>query len=272
MDTGVIVALIVIGGLVAVLLYMSAVKTNSTSGRQTVDPGLEEARDVARALRQRFVDDIQRVLARDDELAFEQAWREDPVTDRQIHKISTTLDEMGISQIQFDNLTKGKASDVIGLFENPSKEEEAMLDFFKIDHSEMSQTHARDALRALMKDDANVTAWQNRPATKEQKDAITFMGAKVPKGLTHPQADKLIRELADANEELYSEWIDINDLWEGVNDKDMRDNYDCKKMTRKQFSDAVAAVRQGGAKTEDIDVDMVFEKALELFPALEKQG
>lgn len=281
MDSGALILLIVIGGLGAMMLYMSVAKAtgssqpqqarSSNSDRKPDDAELEEARSVARNLRQRFVDDIRRVLARDDELVFEQEWREDPVTDRQIQKIRKTLDETGIEQIQLTGLTKGKASDIIGLVENPSKEEEAILTFFKVDHSEMSQTHARDAIRVLMKDKANVAAWDNRPATKDQKDAIAFMGAKAPKGLTHPQAEQMIRGLAKENEELYSEWLSLNDLWEDISDKDTRDDYGCKKMTYQQFRETIAAVKQSGTKAEGIDVDQVFAKALELFPDLEKQ-
>lgn len=222
-------------------------------------------------LRQDIVAEVEDVIYRDQPDT--PAWHSDPATAFQLKKIGELMQEHGITfSISSGEMTKGQASDVIGLFEDPDAEELEILKFFRVtDLKNMNQTNARDKIRELFQDEPNVAAWKNRPAYKEERDALTFMGFKPPKGMTHIDSEAKLRELAKQDNERFEEWEMMRALSDDANEPETREIYECRKISWTQFRAAYDALRANVAEPDDIFEDEIIDKAIELYPKLQKQ-
>ena len=198
-------------------------------------------------------------------------WYFDPVTERQLermHRDGTSVSGSG--------LTKGKASDLIGLLEPIEEESEAILKFFKVSLARMNQSRGRYEAGKLLADAKNAEAWKLRPAEPMQKEFLRFFDMKVPKDLTCVEAERLISEhrvkVKDEDPKM-NEWDLFESIVTDLEDKETRDDYDLKKPTLSILRAAIDALRKEGNSMDDIagDLDMVAQKLFELKPELEKQ-
>ena len=114
--------------------------------------------DVAEWLPQRW-DRSAEELASGNLVEF-QRWYFDDVTERQQAKLAD-IEELDVFKIP-GKLTKGQASDLIGLFEEPDDGDLQVMKFFKVPARGVSQTKARMEVARLFMDPTNRNAWEKR--------------------------------------------------------------------------------------------------------------
>ncbi|PHS70445.1 MAG: hypothetical protein COB22_08130 [Cycloclasticus sp.] len=132
-------------------------------------------------------------------------WRFHEATERQYSRIREYLLEIDCPAPS--SLTKGQASDIIGLFREPENEDLEMLKFFKINHiHKLNQTESRWKLHEIFLDPNNVALWENKPATTEQKELIHYLSEEQVTNISFDQASDLLDELIDENEEKHDEY------------------------------------------------------------------
>jgi hypothetical protein len=200
-------------------------------------------------------------------------WRQDPATDAQKKR----LESDGIKYSS--SISKGEASDLIGSTVDPEDHEILILKFFKVKGiAKMSQTDARNEIEKIFSDLSNQQKWENRPAEKSQKEIYQFFQIPIPPKLSHKDAEKAIDELFQDEEKLdawekHEDEIDDRGSWfednlEMMND--VRDLYDCKKISKKLFKQIVESLEASGMSLEQIEEneDAFFKKALEINPQL----
>jgi hypothetical protein len=174
-------------------------------------------------------------------------------------------------------LTKGKASDLIGLLEPVEEKQEAILRFFKVPLRGMNQSRAIYEVSKLFADTKNVEAWKQRPAEPLQKEFLRFFDMKCPKGLTCVEAERLINDcrvnLSKEHSPKLDEWSSFESIVTDLEDKETRDDYDLNKPGLSVLRAAIDALRKEGNSMDDLagDIDMVAQKLIELKPELEKQ-
>lgn len=202
----------------------------------------------------------------EDNSEFRPWYYEDP-TERQLKLIN----DLGLSKMA-NGVTKGQASDLIGLFERPDSDELEILKFFKISSRGMSQTKARDEIGKLFSSGENRTAWEQRPPTVMQKEFYRFFGLPVPKGLTLYQMQSDIDEkLEEMGDEEADEWGDFDCLYDDLIDADSREDYEIKKVSLKVFRDYILGKKAGGVKVSDLEVSGVAEELVEMHPELHRE-
>ncbi len=192
-------------------------------------------------------------------------WYNDPVTEAQLKRLAE--DEI---KLPGRVITKGQASDLIGLAEDPKPSELEILKFFKITGLPIKhRSIAVIEIERLMSDQDKADQWKNRPATIMQKEYFRYFGIKVPKGLTAAEAEDTMaaNELTD---EQNDEWFSYSEILEELQDKEFRESYDLKKPS-------VAIIRQSieqhitqGDKITDLSADDLVDTLLEIKPDLEK--
>ena len=174
-------------------------------------------------------------------------------------------------------LTKGKASDLIGLLEPIEEGHEAIFKFFKVPLGSMNQSRGQYEAGKLLADAKNAEAWNLRPAEPLQKEFLRFFDLKIPKELTCVEAKRLISEHRAKLEDEDSAKLDDWDLFESIvtdlAEKETRDDYDIKKPSLSVLRAAIDALRKEGNSMDDLagDLDMVAQKLIELKPELEKR-
>ncbi len=92
------------------------------------------------------------------------SWFFDEATERQ----TKLLTEKGIS-LSGGQVSKGQASDVIGLFFPVEEGDADVLKFFKVPTKGLNQTTARAEVAKLQADPEKASAWDQRPANPMQK-------------------------------------------------------------------------------------------------------
>jgi hypothetical protein len=196
------------------------------------------------------------------------AWYFDAATPRQMERIASE----GLS-LPGGKLSKGQASDIIGLFEPPEDEDVAVLKFFKA-AAPKNQTMARADVQRLLADEANVVLWNSRPAEALQREQLRFYGKSLPKGLTVPAAAALINsteaELAARGSPLVEEWEAYQRLIEEFSDRETCEDHGIKKPSLADIRAAVEELRKTGRTTADLSDEPadVAEKMLEMKPDL----
>ena len=80
------------------------------------------------------------------------------------------LDRLDLLDVLCDRsaLTKGQASDLIGMFEPPGSGEVAILEFFGVSTQGWKRTRVRHEIAKIFRDPANIKAWEERPAAAGQ--------------------------------------------------------------------------------------------------------
>lgn len=184
-------------------------------------------------------------------------WYYDEITERQIKKFN----ELGVSFLK--NITKGQASDLIGMQEPADDESIKILKFFKIKASGISQTQARHKVALIFEDQENVQKWKERPPAIYQKDFFKFFGIKLVRGTSYEQAATLINDyesdMADKNDPKLEEWEAYEQILDELSDPDFRETYEIKKASSTLIKKALAELLENGNSYLDIsdDIDLL---------------
>jgi len=193
-------------------------------------------------------------------------WYFDPVTDPQLGRLKKT----GV-RVSGGELTKGAASDIIGLFEPWEDIDEAILKFFKVSMPEelRNETRARDEVRRLFSDPAKVEAWATRPADLMQKEFFRHFGMKAPPGLTYRDAEKAISEASESKSDAELDaWRAYEDLCEEFADPEFLRDAGLKKPSLGVIRGAVEEIKRAGDDEDATDPYTVADKILEMKPDL----
>jgi len=199
-------------------------------------------------------------------------WFYDEVTPRQIEKI----DSLDVNVT--GKLTKGKASDLIGLFNPIDDDDLAVLNFFKVQKKGMNQTKGRYKARELLSVPENQSQWDNRPASQVQKEFFRFFDIRVPTGLSSKDAQKIIddktrveSEQDDDNIKL-DEWDSYEEIITELSDREMlRDDFEIKKPSLVLIREVVEILAKEGRSLTDLTAYDVAEKIQELKPNMARQ-
>jgi hypothetical protein len=195
-------------------------------------------------------------------------WFFDDATERQRNK----LRDLGVT-FHEGKYTKGQVSDIIGLFYDADEEEKKILRFFKVPLRNFNQTKARFEVAKIFSDPEKLEAWNSRPATDIQKEFFRFFDKKVPKGLTHETAKKMISQISrDIPDNRYDDWTAFESVYEELLDPEIRNDYGVKKISMYLYREAMNSFVDEGRKLADLegDVDEVVERVIKLKPEIQK--
>jgi hypothetical protein len=199
------------------------------------------------------------------------SWFFDDVTDRQLQKIA----EIGF-KIKRGRLTKGKASDIIGLFEPAEAEDIDILRFFKIPLKDMNKSRAKYEVVKLFNDPVKKETWKKRPAHPMQKEFYKFFGLKVPKALNYEEASKFIMkykmEIIEQDESILDEWVAYEEVYDIINHIDIREDYELKKISPSLYRLAIDQLKNEGYILQNLsdEPEIVIDKIIEIKPDLQK--
>lgn len=197
------------------------------------------------------------------------SWFFHEATERQLK----LLTEKGIT-LSGGQLSKGQASDVIGLFFPAEECDKEMLRFFKIPIKGFNQTTASAEVAKLQADPEKAAAWDQRPAEAIQKEFYRFFGVKVPSRQTYLAAAEYIsKHQQTLDSQKLDDWNAYEFILEELLDKATRDSFDIKKPSVATIRTAIDALRQSGMSLSDLedDLEIVTQKLIELQPELEKK-
>lgn len=204
------------------------------------------------------------------ELKTVKQWYLDEATERQLARIKRDGLNIGVK-----NLTKGQASDLIGLSERPNEGAVEILQFFKVSIKGISETRARDEVAKIFADPNKVKAWKTRPATQMQKEFFRFFNQKLPKGLTSETASEYIRDYEmehEDDEDILDEWYNYEAIYEDIDDPETRKEYEIKKVSLSVYRKAIDILRSEGKSLTELssDYDRIIEKIVEIKPEIRK--
>lgn len=186
----------------------------------------------------------------------------------------TRIKEEGISLPPY--LTKGMASDLIGLKEPLGDREEEILRFFKQPIRGVGESQGRHLVSVLCADPANKAAFDNRPPNSFQKEFFKWFGISISKDMTMDQASTMIRaetsRLRNEQSEDLKYWECVEEVVEELDEPDVREEFELKKVPPSVICAAIIGLRAGGKSVDDIsgDIDLVIETILEARPDLER--
>lgn len=112
----------------------------------------------------------------------------------------------------------------------------------------------------------------NQSADSSQKDYFRFFGLPISKGLTSGQAGKTIAEhRKNSKPEDLEEWDSLKNIIDELDDKDSREGYNLKKVSKTILMDALNLLKAEGKSYKYLsnNIDEVAEKIIELKPDLE---
>jgi hypothetical protein len=190
-------------------------------------------------------------------------WYFDDATDSQ----RSRLEQDGVNVS--GNATKGQASDIIGLFQDPETDLLEKLKFFGITPKGqlLNETRVRHEAAKLDADPEKQRAWSQRPANAAQKEFYRLIGEKPPARLTFQQAEAYIGEaLGKMSEQQQAEWDAFESLMDEFDDREFRSDVEIRKPTPADIRAAMAALKADGESFDD--PYEVAEKILEMKPAL----
>lgn len=196
------------------------------------------------------------------------AWYFDEMTEFQAKR----LEEDG--RKYSGKLTKGQASDLIGLGEPPERESLEILRFFKKSLNGINETRARHEIALLFQEEANRKAWADRPATTRQREFFRLFDLKLPVGLLKREADQQIaeylRQSEEKNDSQEARWQTFENILDDFDDPDFRESFGIKKPSTPAIRRAIDTLLTEGRTWDDLDSDSVAEHLLETNPNLER--
>lgn len=201
-------------------------------------------------------------------------WFYEPATDRQLERLKA---EGMLIRYKNAALTKGQASDLIGLCSEPEEENLEVLRFFKVRTAGFNESRARHEVALLLSKPESRRAWDKRPATPWEREFYTFFELKCPKDLTSNDAKRAQREFfASLNEEdewKIEAWSSYESIYEEIADPYFREDYAMRKPTIPQFRKAMEALVAAGHTFEKLqdELEVVIEKLIEMTPKLSKE-
>lgn len=259
MDTAIIIIVIVIVGYL--LLGKSSTKQRSPSARHSNNSPESENLDWLMGMWRKADQEQQEGL-----LQTFPDWFFDEVTPRQMEKLAS----LNVS-VRGGKATKGKASDLIGLFYPIDEDELEVLKFFKVQHKGMNQTTGRYKAKELLSASENLSQWENRPATQEQKEFYRFFGIKASADLSMKEAEKTIKETrakTGQDEAIkLNEWDAYDSIITDLSDKELlKDDFEIRKPSLALIREAMEALVKEGRPLTDLEAYEVAEKIQELKP------
>ena len=198
-------------------------------------------------------------------------WFFDDVTERQLQKI----EEIGLN-IKGGRLTKGEASDIIGLFEPAEERDIEIFRYFNIPLKNMNKSKAKYEVLQLFNDPVKKETWKKRPAYPMQKEFYKFFGLKVPKALNYEEASKFITkykmEILEQNESIIDEWNAYEEVYDMINHIDIREDYELKKISLSLYRSAIDQLKNEGYSLQNLsdEPEIVVDKIIEIKPDIQK--
>ncbi|SFH88239.1 hypothetical protein SAMN05216206_0613 [Pseudomonas guineae] len=153
------------------------------------------------------------------------------------------------------------------MFEDADLKDIEVLRFFKKSKPRISNTEAKELIRLIFSEPENADLWFNRPPAGIVKIFCSIYGMKLPKGMTHTQAQIKIDDLISADEKMESVWLELEDVLDDLNNVQSREDYALKKPSTTQIASAAKSLLQGG---HDIDTSSIVDRLIELYPTLER--
>jgi hypothetical protein len=195
------------------------------------------------------------------------AWYGEPMSDAQHRRLMA--DGWSFKQRE---LTKGQASDVIGLGEPPEPVQEEILKFFKIPKRDApNQTFARIRIAELKSDPEQWGRWMQRPATPSQRELYRWLGEKPPKGLTSEQASAFLAAAsAELDEEKEDAFASLDGILEELDDPEFRKDLEIKKIPIGVIRESIEQLEKEGTPLAEMTADEVADKAIEIRPNLQR--
>lgn len=179
------------------------------------------------------------------------------------------LKEDGVPRSMLKKLTKGGASDLIGIMCGPEDENLEALRFFKAWDPSLSQTAVRERLRVIFLSEENSERWRTRPPTTTMKAFAAAYELKLPTKANIETASKAIDEFI-GEDEIKSDALDcIDSIIDELDDADIRrDDLEIRKPTQRSIVQAFKDIGREEIEAGDVTVDVVAEALLERNPAL----
>ena len=206
------------------------------------------------------------------------SWMNDPATDNQ----KAYLDRLGINYPS--NLTKIRASELIGGPEKPEKEHIQILKYFNIStDNNLTKADAYELIGELFNDSENYRKWMAhkehiktfKKADKSQKEAYKYFNLKIPRNLSYKQAEETLNKQFIKNPVKYRVYEDrlcwFEDTLENFNED--CEYFGCKKISKIQFKKVIESLESSGMSLEQIENnhDLFFSKALSIEPRLKRK-
>jgi hypothetical protein len=204
------------------------------------------------------VDDFQEQIEQALSLPHESgaSWQNEPATDL----LQRELEERGI---YLQNLTKGQAMNVLGLFSPPDGRQVDILKHFNIPYSyKMNQTMAYYLIRELFSDPVKVEEWKNRPPTTTVRQGLLFMHGNLVSGLSHVEAQAMLDQMGMMNPQRYQEWKQIDRLFLETNNPEVRAKYKVRKITWKRFFESYEVLKEAGIDPKVMRGEHIIEHSL----------
>ncbi|MEW8508034.1 MAG: hypothetical protein AB2598_15155 [Candidatus Thiodiazotropha sp.] len=184
-------------------------------------------------------------------------WQNEPATESMLQELA----DRGICLDQ--QLTKGQAMNILGLFSPPDGRQVDILKHFNIPYSfKMNQTMAYYLIRELFKDPAKVEEWNNRPPTTTVRQGLLFMEGKLSSGMSHVEAQSRLDQLGMENPPRYREWKQIDRLFLETNNPEIRAKFQVRKITWKRFFDSYDALKNTGIHARAMRGEHIIEHSL----------
>lgn len=185
-------------------------------------------------------------------------WYFDDITDRQ----ELRLEEEGIEDAFA--MTKGQASDIIGLHETADNEKDIeILKFFGLHQKRPSETYVDHHVSMIMADPENKAKWENRPADAIQKEFFRFSKHTARKEVSHKEANKLIKQLCRQDKQLADDWHYYEMILSDALELDFREIHGIRKPSIASLRKAIDNLRQQG-----LTLSQIYENDKELAKAL----
>ena len=201
------------------------------------------------------------------------AWYFDDITERQLARLA----DDGFT-IPLRSLTKGQASDLIGLLEPPEPEDEEVLKFFKAPPEVKNKTRARGEVERLLSDPAALARWNSFPADSIQKETLRCYSVKIQNGLTVTEAQALIesteRALSGTKRTLVLETQAYIGIVMALCGPEICKTNGIKKPPLPAIRSAVAELRNEGKDIFELASNLrtVAEKLVEMRPELRRRA
>jgi hypothetical protein len=186
-------------------------------------------------------------------------WCYDPATDRQKDR----LRDEGAPDSLLHGLTKGQASDLIGMFYSADDDDGIeILQALKLWRSGMTETEARDASRRAYLNPEMRAAYDRRPPGRDAKIFCAAYGLKLPRNCTHDDAAELIDEFIGEDVDLEAARSEIEILVADIYDKEVRQDLQIKKPSQAALVQAMRSfglhrIAAGEALAEDIAEELI---------------
>lgn len=194
-------------------------------------------------------------------------WFFDPVTPGQEKKLKELkVDTQGMA------LTKGMASDLIGMQMEADEHDIDVVKFFKVSSRGMNQARARYEAIKVLSVPGNKEKWENRPADGMEKELYRLAGQKAPKDLTVPQASAARDGLYQSmGVEKQAVWDTLQSLWDEIWDPYFTETYDRRRPSASAVRKAVESMVAAGTAADNISLDELLDKIDEMKDAAAAQ-